>query len=73
MNIRKYGCFCRAPFQQVMPVQDGWNPNQHNSRMPRMIPTPFRMAQTCQFSLTELGKVDPLCMGCSQKEANDVA
>lgn len=65
--MRKYGCFDRKPFKDAMLSQDGWGPYK-DSRLPRMIPSPFRMAQTCQFALTELGRVDPLCDGCLHKE-----
>ena len=68
--MRKYGCFDRAPFKETMPVQDGYYKHQDGWTVtPRIVKSPFKMAKTCQFALTELGRVDPLCDGCKHKEA----
>ena len=66
--MRKYGCFDRKPFEEAMPVQDGWIYGG-DVRMAKVKQSPFKMAKTCQFALTELGRVDPLCDGCKHKEA----
>jgi len=47
-------------------VQDGWFMDGI-TRAPRMASSPFRMAQACQYTLTELGQIDESCSGCKHK------
>ena len=61
--MRKYGCFDRAPLKSRVEVQSGW---EQGGR--RMIVIPDPLTKHCNYSLTELGKVDPLCDGCIHKE-----
>ena len=77
MNAPTYGCHNRKPFKESMVVQDGWvdmpckiNGNWHDyvDAMRSLQRSPFRMAQTCQFTLTELGRIDPRCDGCTHKQ-----
>jgi hypothetical protein len=69
--MSRYGCYNRAPFRESMPVQNGWvNSPNATTRLPRMQPSPFRMARECQFTLTELGQTDPKCDGCKWKAKN---
>jgi len=61
-----YGCHNRKPFRTSTPVQDGWFMDGV-TRVAKMISVPFRMSPNCQYTHTELGKVDPKCNGCKWK------
>ena len=57
------GCHSRTPYRDFTWVQDGWLTNGQ-SRQPRMVQIPFRMARDCQYTNTDLGQADPKCRGC---------
>jgi hypothetical protein len=59
-----YGCHNRAPYLSSIPVADGHYMDGY-TRTPRMVPMPFRMAQTCQYTHTSLGQADTRCHGCT--------
>ena len=46
----------------VLCVDDGLQ------RIPKLTSVPFRMAKDCQYTLTELGKVDARCDGCKHRK-----
>lgn len=58
----KNGCFNRAPYKATNDLRD------LNGRVVTSIP--FRMAQDCQFTKTELGQADAKCVGCSWRQEN---
>lgn len=58
-----HGCYNRPAYVSIVPMQDGWYQDGY-TRTPRMIGVPFRMAPDCQYTLTELGRVDVGCVGC---------
>lgn len=62
-----YGCHNRAPYLTSMPMQSGWYMDGY-TRTPRMVSMPFRMSMDCEYTLTDLGKVDPKCEGCKWKK-----
>lgn len=65
---KPYGCHNRQPYRPDMLVQDGhWWPDE-STRHPRMVKVPFRMANDCQYTKSELGKNDAKCTGCKHKE-----
>lgn len=69
--MRFNGCHNHEPYQDAMWVQDGWMVHQERgavSKVPRMVYVPFKMEPKCQYTLTELGKVDESCNGCKHKE-----
>jgi hypothetical protein len=45
-------------------MQDGWSPDGTRE----MVLTPFRMSPVCEFTKSDLGKVDAGCIGCKHKE-----
>jgi hypothetical protein len=59
-----HGCFDRAPYAPVIPAQDGWYMDGY-TRTPRMVPMPFRMSPTCNYTHTDLGAADKRCTGCT--------
>ncbi len=65
-----YGCHNREPFRETVMVQDGWTQSkpEASSRLPRMVATPFRMSQLCEYRHTDLGKADARCVGCKWRE-----
>ena len=64
-----HGCFNRAPLKTSALVQDGWVPEQYgHTRTPWMVSIPDPMTKACNYTTTELGKVDPGCTGCIHKE-----
>jgi hypothetical protein len=63
-----YGCHNRAPYMRTIAAQDGWYMDGH-TRTPRMVPMPFRMSQTCNYTTTELGRADTRCTGCTWRAA----
>lgn len=58
-----YGCFNRAPLKTRAKVQDGWWADGTR----KMIEIADPMTKTCNYTTTELGKVDPQCNGCKWK------
>lgn len=62
------GCHNRKPYKTSTPMQDGWYMDGV-TRTAKMIPVPFRMNPQCQYTRSELGKVDPRCNGCKWKAA----
>ena len=62
----KYGCHNRAAYRPAEAVQDG-NYLDGYTRTPRMIAVPHVMTTDCQFTHTELGKIDAKCAGCLWK------
>lgn len=67
-ELMSYGCHNRPPFRAVLPVQDGWFLDGV-TRVPRMVPAPFRMATDCQYTKTALGQADKGCVGCKHRES----
>jgi hypothetical protein len=65
-----HGCFNRAPFASSVPVQDGWYMDGY-TRTPRMVPMPFRMSPTCNYTHTDLGAADKRCTGCTHKSTQE--
>lgn len=62
----KNGCHNREPFKQTMKVQDGYIEGGPY-RVAETVETPFRMANECQYTLSDLGKTDKGCEGCKHK------
>lgn len=56
----------RGPFKKEMVIQDGWYMDGY-TRTPRMVSSPFRMAQDCQFQKDDKYNL-PDCVGCKHKE-----
>lgn len=68
--MTQYGCHNRPPFKAAMIVQDGFYLDGYTSS-PRLKSSQFRMARDCQYTLTELGKVDPKCSNCKHKSPTE--
>ena len=64
-----YGCWNRAPLQPVVVVQTGWMMRSPKdiTRSPRMTQVPDPMTKDCQYTLSDLGRTDPGCVGCKHK------
>lgn len=65
-----YGCHNREPFHSYYHAQDGYHPmssEKASSRLPNIVKVPQTMAKECQYTKTELGKVDKKCNGCKHK------
>lgn len=68
MTIRPYACHNRPPYRQHMKVADGhWDDGVQ--RIQKLTSVPFRMNPDCQYTLTELGKVDARCGDCEHRKA----
>lgn len=50
-------------------VQDGYFPADADYRVQRMVKIPDPMTKDCQFSKTELGKIDPKCDNCNWRQS----
>jgi len=61
--VTKYACHNRNPFKKQLVVQDGYFMDGHQ-RIPKMVTAPFVMSEACQYTKTELGRVDAKCDGC---------
>lgn len=61
-----YGCHNRAEFKPHI-AQAGWYMDGH-TRTPRMVSIPQTMARACQYTRSDLGRIDPLCDGCKHKD-----
>lgn len=66
--MRKNGCFDRKPLSTRIVVADGWFQDGY-TRTPRMVSIPDPMTKQCNYTTTELGRVDPFCTDCKHKEA----
>lgn len=55
-----HGCSNRAPYKKVTELRD------HHGRL--IASWPFRMAETCQYTLSELGQADKRCVGCRWRQ-----
>ena len=60
----KNGCHNRAPLREEIRTQDGWNGYGSAYRIAEMRTYPVPMTKECQYTKTELGKVDAGCDGC---------
>ena len=57
------GCHDHKPYRVSMPVADGYFIDGV-TRISKMISVPFRQALTCQYTKTDLGKLDAGCSAC---------
>jgi len=64
---RKNGCHNRAPLRETVRTQDGWG-EAGDTRIPAMRTYPVPMTKDCQYTLSDLGKVDSGCDGCRWKD-----
>ena len=55
--MNKYGCHNRPPFLPIVRVEKAGQVAQW----------PFAMSPNCQYTHTDLGRVDPRCEGCKHK------
>lgn len=61
----KNGCHNRAPLREEIRMQDGWSRYGGDAyRVAAMRTYPVPMTKECQYTKTELGKVDAGCDGC---------
>jgi len=64
--VRHYGCHDRADYLPTYPAQDGWI-RTADSAVAKIVDIEFNGSKACNYKLTELGKIDPLCDGCIWK------
>ena len=66
----KYGCHNRSDYAPYHMAQDGYTSSKpdSDSRLPKMVKVPHVMTRDCQYTLTELGKVDSKCNHCKHKK-----
>lgn len=72
------GCNGRAPFKDVMHVQDGWLTHAVQrgdqialERTPKIVEVPFRMSMDCQYTQDDMvGSKDKDCVGCPWRVSN---
>jgi hypothetical protein len=65
--VRRYGCFDRADYKPAYDGQCGWVKAPDGTARAKLAEITFRGTHSCQYKMTELGKVDPRCEGCSRK------
>lgn len=61
------GCHNRADYKPSYWVQDGYynsEPGMPPARIPRMVEVPFTMSPDCEYTKSDLGRVDAGCKGC---------
>ena len=61
------GCFDRAPYVQSFPATDSIRVKGLAVTLGR-VQVPFRMAENCQYAISDLGQVDRGCDGCKWKD-----
>lgn len=64
--VKKNGCYDRQDYRKMLLVQDGWWIDGQ-TRVAKIIASPFRMSAECQYTHTALGKADPKCVGCKHR------
>ena len=57
------GCFDHPPYAQKVQVQDGWDAFGGRN----MITIDNPMSKVCEYTKTELGRVDLRCTDCKHK------
>lgn len=67
-NPKPYGCHNRAPFNPTVYVE-----GEPLRLAGRVYPTvkesyPFKMERKCQYTLSNLGQIDPGCFGCRHRK-----
>ena len=62
-----YGCHNRPAFKRSHFAQDGWWIDGVQ-RIPKLTIVPFRMAEDCRYTLTDLGQADKVCQGCKHRK-----
>jgi hypothetical protein len=65
-EAKNYGCYNRPDYRKMLPVQDGWWLDGQ-TRVAKMVATPFRMTPECQYTHTALGRKDHKCVGCKRR------
>ena len=68
MTARIYGCHDRPTYVTSILMQDGWTPDG-TTRTPRMVPWVIRAEPDCQYTLSDLGRIDPGCVACKWRTA----
>lgn len=63
-----YGCHNRKPYKKTNKLLIGWSLNG-KSKKKKYLKIPFTMAQDCQYTLSDLGKVDSRCENCKWKKS----
>ena len=61
------GCHNRADYKPSYLAHDGYydsEPGMPLARIPRMVEVPFTMSPDCQYTQSDLGRVDAGCNGC---------
>ena len=66
MRPKGYGCYNRKAYKPYTVVQNGYWLDG-TSMIPKVEKIPFRMTPDCQYTHTDLGKVDERCVGCKHK------
>lgn len=66
-DTHRYGCHNRKPFRELLEVQDGYYAAK-GTKAPRWVYKPFKMQPLCQYTQTELGRVDKGCTDCQWRE-----
>lgn len=61
-----YGCYNRPAFKRSYFAQDGWWIDGVQ-QIPKLTTVPFRMAEDCRYTLSDLGQADPRCQGCKHR------
>lgn len=67
----RYGCFNRAPYAASYPGHDGQvitRASGETEVIPKTVQIPSFGQKDCQFTLTNLGRTDARCAGCSWKK-----
>jgi hypothetical protein len=61
--MKPYACHNRQPFKRTLTVQDGYKDDGTRN----MVDVPFTMSPLCDYTTSELGKVDVRCAACKHR------
>jgi hypothetical protein len=61
--MKPYQCHNRPLFKRTLTVQDGYKPDGTRN----MVEVPFRMSPLCDYTTSDLGKVDARCATCKHR------
>lgn len=64
------GCHSRNEYKEKLLVQDGYHEYSGEvlARVAKMIEIPFRMSRECEYTKSDLGRMDKGCEGCKWKQ-----
>jgi hypothetical protein len=66
--VKLYGCHDRDDYMEAYLAMDGLTDIMPRRSVINRVRVQFTGKMSCQYRLTDLGKIDPKCEGCARKK-----